>query len=41
MEIGVGITTTDKRLPHREYWKKLIAETSLFDGMKIHFVHNA
>lgn len=41
MEIGVGITTTDKRPKHRGKWQKLIGETAMFDGMKIHFTHNA
>lgn len=38
-KIGVGITTTDKRPKHRDYWFKLL-ESGLFEGMKIYFAHN-
>lgn len=39
--IGIGITTTDARPYHKKYWETLVNESSLTDGMKVVFVHNA
>ena len=39
--IGIGVTTTGKRPYHKKHWETLVKESSLTEGMKVVFVHNA
>lgn len=41
MQIGVGITTTDKRPKHRDFWKTQILFTPLIDCMRFYIADNA